>query len=87
MGTGVAKLKAELSKYLRLAKLGKETVVLEHDKPIARLIPYREASPLHVLQLSSRKPAHGFALIAKEKFPEVKGSRAVVSLQSDRNDR
>lgn len=41
---GVARLKAELSEYLRKVKRGKEVIVYDRDTPIARIVPY-EAAP------------------------------------------
>ncbi|MGH7823308.1 MAG: type II toxin-antitoxin system Phd/YefM family antitoxin [Candidatus Binatia bacterium] len=35
----VARLKAELSRYLRLVKNGEEVVITEHKVPVARLVP------------------------------------------------
>lgn len=35
----VARLKAELSRYLRLVKAGEEILVTEHDVPVARIVP------------------------------------------------
>ena len=35
----VARLKAELSRYLRLVKSGEEILVTEHRVPVARLVP------------------------------------------------
>ena len=40
---GVARLKAELSEYLRKVKRGKEVVVYDRDTPIARIVPYEAA--------------------------------------------
>ena len=37
---GVAKLKAELSEYLRKVRRGREVVVYDRETPIARLVPY-----------------------------------------------
>lgn len=39
----VAKLKNDLSKYLRLAKKGQEIIVTEHKMPIARVVPFENA--------------------------------------------
>ena len=36
----VAKLKNDLSKYLRLAKQGKEVIVTEHKRPVAKMVPF-----------------------------------------------
>jgi prevent-host-death family protein len=38
---GVAKLKASLSAYLAQVKSGRELIVTEHGRPIARLVPIR----------------------------------------------
>ncbi len=40
----VAKLKAELSRYLRLVKAGEEILVTEHDVPVARIVPVGAAA-------------------------------------------
>jgi prevent-host-death family protein len=39
----VARLKAELSRYLRLVKSGEEILVTEHRVPVARLVPIETA--------------------------------------------
>jgi prevent-host-death family protein len=40
--TGVAELKAQLSRYLALVKAGEEIVVTERNVPVARLVPVGE---------------------------------------------
>lgn len=40
----VAKLKSELSKYLRVARQGGEVVVSDHDNPIAIIIPFQKTA-------------------------------------------
>jgi prevent-host-death family protein len=37
--TAVAKLKAHLSKYLRLVRAGEEILVTDRDVPVARIVP------------------------------------------------
>ena len=49
----IAELKARLSEYLSAKRGGESIAVLDHDTPIAQLIPVRELSALRV-----RKPAH-----------------------------
>lgn len=38
----VAKLKNQLSRYLGLTKKGHEVIVVEHNRPIAKVIPFSE---------------------------------------------
>ncbi len=50
----VAQLKASLSKYLAEAKNGREVLVTERGKPIAKLVPLNRdptAFPPHLLEL------------------------------------
>ncbi len=43
----VAKLKAELSRYLRFVKSGEEVLVTERRVPIARLVPIEAGDAAH----------------------------------------
>jgi prevent-host-death family protein len=45
---GVAELKARLSEFLREVRGGREVVVLDRDRPVARLVPYEAGGPLVV---------------------------------------
>jgi len=66
----VARLKAELSRYLRLVKSGEEIVVTEHRVPVARLVPIepgdivdedlRELERQGLLRVGSGKLPKGF---------------------------
>lgn len=40
---GVRDLKARLSEFLRMVKMGKIVTVTEYGKPISRLVPYSES--------------------------------------------
>jgi prevent-host-death family protein len=40
----VDSLKTELSRYLRTVRGGEEVVVSSHNHPVAKLVPYEEAS-------------------------------------------
>lgn len=51
---GVAELKARLSEYLRTVRRGHEVVVLDHDTPVARIVPYRASGTLRVREPSGR---------------------------------
>lgn len=43
--TAVAKLKAELSKFLRLVRAGEEILVTDRDVPVARIVPVTDLGP------------------------------------------
>jgi prevent-host-death family protein len=57
---GVARLKAELSEYLRKVKRGKEVVVYDRDTPIARIVPYEPAKQSGRLIVRPAKPGVRF---------------------------
>lgn len=44
MQANIATLKNSLSRYLKSVQTGTEVIVLDRERPIARLIPYREVS-------------------------------------------
>lgn len=52
---GVAKLKASLSAYLAQVKSGRELIVTEHGRPIARMVPIRAG---HVDEVDDEEEAH-----------------------------
>lgn len=39
----IAKLKIYLGRYLKKVKKGEEVIVLDHQHPVAKLIPYQES--------------------------------------------
>lgn len=41
----VSALKASLSRYLRRVKAGEEVIVMERDRPVARLVPLAGGAP------------------------------------------
>lgn len=46
MEIGVRELRDGLSKHLHAVREGQEIVVTDHGKPVARLVPYDQPSPL-----------------------------------------
>lgn len=42
--TAVARLKAQLSKYLRLVKAGEEILTTEREVPVAKIVPIRNGA-------------------------------------------
>jgi antitoxin (DNA-binding transcriptional repressor) of toxin-antitoxin stability system len=47
MTVGIAELKAQLSKYVRLASGGEEIGVRDHSRVVARLVQSQSGLPLH----------------------------------------
>jgi prevent-host-death family protein len=43
--TSSSRLKAKLGQYLRAVRAGKEVVVTDRDRPVARLVPFTPAAP------------------------------------------
>jgi prevent-host-death family protein len=58
--TSSSRLKAKLGEYMRAVRAGKEVVVTDRDRPVARLVPYDEATPVALPELAfPRDPAAG----------------------------
>jgi prevent-host-death family protein len=51
---GIADLKARLSEHLRMVRKGRTLVVLDRDKPVARIVPY-ESGPIEI-RAATRRP-------------------------------
>jgi len=63
---GVAELKNNLSRTLRLVQDGEVVEVTDHDRAIARLIPIETKS-----RLVLREPTRPFSEIAKTRYPRL----------------
>lgn len=61
---GVAELKARLSEYLRAVRKGHDLTIMDRDRPIARVVPFVERSPLVV-----REPATAYATLGDIPLP------------------
>jgi prevent-host-death family protein len=51
---GIAELKARLSHHLRKVRRGQVLIVLDRDRPVARIVPYDSESPLEVRRATRR---------------------------------
>jgi prevent-host-death family protein len=51
----VARLKAELSRFVAAAKQGKEVLITERVRPVARLVAVRQNGPARVVSASPRR--------------------------------
>jgi prevent-host-death family protein len=61
----IAELKARLSEYLRAVRRGETIAVLDHETPIAHIIPVRDRQALRI-----RKPAPGTPPLNRVKVPK-----------------
>lgn len=63
METSIRQLKANLSAYIQKAAAGETVTVSVHDRPVARIVPFRVGTPLSKLtalagaRWNGRKPA------------------------------
>jgi len=90
----VAKLKNELSKYLRFAKNGEEVIIRDRNLPVAKLVPFStEGLDEHELKLVAagkmRLPEIELDPDEFDKMPigrRVKGGDAIRALLADREE-
>jgi prevent-host-death family protein len=82
---GVAQLKAKLSEYLRQVRRGRTVVVLDRDRPVARLAPYEAGEPLRVRPPLGKRRFQDIPLPAPLSLPP--GFDIVELLMEDREDR
>jgi prevent-host-death family protein len=66
----IADLKSRLSEHLRRVRHGESITVLDRDTPVARLIPYENASPL-----VARQPLPGAPRLCDLALPPPLGIR------------
>ena len=55
--TGIAELKAQLSRFLRITRSGEEVVITDRGRPVARLVPVQDRGgerPVHLVEMESR---------------------------------
>jgi antitoxin (DNA-binding transcriptional repressor) of toxin-antitoxin stability system len=81
---GIAELKAQLSKYVRLASGGEEIGVRDHSKVVARLVQCQEGLPLR-----ARAPTVSLqsVVIPPLKKRKTKVVDVVALLREERGDR
>ncbi len=63
---GVAELKNNLSRHLRLVEAGESIEVTDHDRPVARLVPIEAKS-----SLTLRPPLRPFSEIRDKVYPRL----------------
>ena len=76
-GVGIADLKSRLSEHLRQVRRGRTLVVLDRDRPIAEIVPYRPWGSKLVIR-PPRDPRR--ALRDIELPPPLRTSRDIVAI-------
>ncbi len=82
---GIADLKMRLSEHLRTVRAGAEIIVMDRDKPVARIQRYQEQPPLPPLRYREAKAP--FNTIKQLKEPLDLGFDIVDVLLEDRKKR
>ncbi|MBV9434887.1 MAG: type II toxin-antitoxin system prevent-host-death family antitoxin [Acidobacteria bacterium] len=87
----VAELKNQLSKYLRLVRIGKEIVIRDRNLPVAKLVPFNgeEASEEELLLVAGgemKLPEEEIDVdkLLKIRSGKVSGNQGVQALLKDR---
>lgn len=86
----VSDLKANLSRYLREVRRGGEIQVLDRGRPVARLIPEREAGDQRrelLIRSGSLRPGNGDSRFVLDADPLTLPASLVEALNQDRADR
>ena len=59
----ISKIKAELSKYLRLVRSGEEVMIMDRDQPVAKLVGVHAANTVVIRHYGCPDPGSGGALL------------------------
>ena len=79
---GIRELKARLSEYVRRVKAGRIVVIMEHGKPVARILPAQRPLEERIQAMVRAGLANwnGERLPATVPVAKVRGKRTVASL-------
>ena len=73
----IATLKAQLAKYLRMVRSGRDVIVTDHKLPVARLVPIESAAVLETV-----KPDRPFSECSRREVPPLEGNGKIDSLSA-----
>ncbi len=80
-----SQLKAKMGRYMRAVRDGKQVVVTDRDRPVARLVPFEPAERVAALQASQPRdpaaPPLGEVVVRAISF---RGTDTTALLQEDR---
>jgi prevent-host-death family protein len=85
----VSQIKARFSEFVRRAKDGVETVITEHDRPVAKLVPFvEEGRATDILPASKAfSSVHGFRPSSAQGSDPALAKALAAWLQEDRKGR
>jgi len=72
----IATLKAQLAKYLRMVRSGRDVVVTDHKMPVARLVPFEAQAAFETIP-----PERPFSDCAGREIPPVEKNLPIDSLE------
>ena len=79
--TSSSRLKAKMGQYMRAVRAGKEVVITDRDRPVARLLPYDEHAPTGVELVIARPRDPGAAPLGEVEIrPIAYGGRSTTDL-------
>lgn len=80
----IARLKSQLSRYLRRVQKGEEVIVTDRDTPIARMVPFESKSEKLIIIPAKKSPKY----LDKIKVPPAPGTENFLKyLREDRDTR
>jgi len=79
---GIAQLKAHLSRYVRDIRRGETVIVLDRNKPVARMVPFQSAETILPIR-QPLKPLRDYALPP----PVHQAVDSLAALLEERRDR
>jgi prevent-host-death family protein len=78
----IANLKAQLARYLRIVRSGKQLIVTDHRQPVARLIPYEALGVFETI-----KPKGPFLEVSQTEIRPLKDISSTEALLKERGNR
>lgn len=79
----IAKLKAELSSYIKLVEKGKEVIVTDHKKPVIKLVPVDKKKTPRLQVIKATRPISDLKDL---EFPDPAPDMDIVALLREDRD-
>ncbi len=81
----ISKVKAELSKFVRLARSGDEIIIMDRDKPVALLTGIKDPDSKISIMKAKSESKYFFSELKKKKY--IQETDILDVLVADREDR
>ncbi|MFZ5470337.1 MAG: type II toxin-antitoxin system Phd/YefM family antitoxin [Myxococcota bacterium] len=86
--TNTSQLKAKLGQFMRAVRAGKQVVIKDRDRPVARLVPYKaEGKKAEALITKPKNPGAPSLSAVKVRPISYRGPSSTELLRSDREKR